>query len=287
MGGLTRQSMDMLVSTEWLAGELGNAGLIVIDASAHLPSAGRDPAAEYAAGHIPGARYLDLPSLKDTTSPVPNAIPTREQLEGRMRALGANAGDRIIVYDDSMVKTSARAWFMLRHHGYDNVAILDGGLTKWKAEGRRLEAGTSEQARGDFALAETRPIVRSKSDVLRNIDSAAEQVIDARDRGRFSGEVEDTVHNLPSGHIPGSCNLFFGDLFNGDGTFIAPDAIERAFRDAGIDPDAPIMTTCGSGVTACVLLFALALTGRDGVLYDGSWSEWGADPETPKARGLQ
>lgn len=275
--------MKMLVSTDWLAGALGSDGLAVIDASAHLPSAGRDPALEFAQDHIPGARYLDMPSLKDEASCVPNAIPTRAQLEERMRSLGVNAGDRIVLYDDSMVKTAARAWFMLRHHGYDNVAILDGGLAKWKTEGRPLESGAGEPERGNFTLTETRANVRSKADVLRNIESCSEQLVDARDRGRFSGEIEDTVHNLPSGHIPGSCNLFFGDLFGPDGTFIAPEAIERAFRDAGIDPDAPVLTTCGSGVTASVLLFALALTGRDGALYDGSWSEWGADPGTPKA----
>ena len=277
--------MDMLVSTEWLAGELGADDLAILDASAHLPMAKRDPQEEFLGGHIPGARFLDLPTLKDGDSDIPNALPTRRQLEERLRSLGVNAGDRIVLYDDSMVKTSARAWFMLRHYGYNEVAILDGGLAKWRAEERPLESGAVERKPGDIALGEASRDVRSKADMLANIATAREQVVDARDEGRFTGETEDTVHNLPSGHIPGSYNLFFADLYAEDGTFRPPEELARCFEAAGVDSSQPIVTTCGGGVTASVLLFALSLIGRDGALYDGSWSEWGADPETPKATG--
>ena len=277
--------MDLLVSTDWLADELGAADLVVLDASAHLPTANRDPAADFAEAHVPGARFLDLPSLKDPQSPVPNAIPTRDQLEKRLRDLGVNAGDRIVLYDDSMVKTSARAWFMLRHYDYPHVTILDGGLGKWKAEGRPLESGSAACEKGDIKLKTARDDVRSKADMLANIGSGQEQVIDARDAGRFTGETVDAVHDLPGGHIPGARNLFFGDLFAADGTFLSRDELAARFEAAGVDTGRPIAASCGSGVTASVVLFALQMLGEDGALYDGSWSEWGADPATPKATG--
>jgi thiosulfate/3-mercaptopyruvate sulfurtransferase len=278
--------MESLVSTQWLADHLGGEGLVVLDASAHLPDAGRDPRAEFETAHIPGARFLDLPTLIDPDCPVPAAVPTGKQFAERMQALGVNDGDRVVIYDDSAVKTSARAWFIARMHGVKEVAILDGGLGKWRGEGRQLESGTAEASAGNFTASGGHGTVRFKSDILVNLGSRREQLVDARGRARFSGEEADFRPNIASGHIPGSCNLPYNLLFQHDGTFCRPANLKRAFELAGVDLDKPVVTTCGGGVTAAVLLFALHLLGKDDVaLYDGSWSEWGADPATPKELG--
>lgn len=278
--------MDSLVSTEWLAGHLGDAELCIFDASFHLPATGRSASAEFEAAHIPGARFLDLASFKDAASPVPNALPTGEQMSRRLSELGWTPGMWTVIYDDSDVKTSARAWFALRRAGIAS-AILDGGFGKWKAEGRPCERGTMRSAAGAPAeLTIDDRKVRNKRQILANVATQREQVIDARDGDRFTGVSVDTVHDLPGGHIPGSRNLFFRDLYRADGTFKPTAGLRAAFDEAGVNLTAPIVTTCGSGVTASILLFALHLLGiEDAALYDGSWSEWGADPATPKATG--
>lgn len=277
--------MDMLVSTAWLADNLGT--VTVLDATKHLQSAGRDAAAEFAQGHIPGARFLDLATLNDAASPVPAALPDAAGFARRLAQLGVAQGGRVVLYDDSVLRTSARAWFIFRMFGWREVAILDGGLEKWRAERRALESGSSAHgltAEADYRADGAR--VRSKADVLANIATGAEQVVDARDAGRFTGEIEDTVHNLPGGHIPGARHLHYRAVLNEDGTFKRSEDLRALFEDAGIDLARPIVTSCGSGVTASVLLFALELLGkRDAALYDGSWSEWGADPATPKETG--
>jgi thiosulfate/3-mercaptopyruvate sulfurtransferase len=278
--------MDNLVSTAWLASRLGEPNLVVIDASSHLLDAGRNARAEFEKAHIPGARFLDLESLKDPDSPVPAALPTAEQFAARMAEIGVNAGDRLVIYDDSAVKTSARAWFICRMHGVEDVAILDGGLGKWRADGHALGSGPSDAKDGTFAAHAGPGTVRSKAEVLANVVSAAEQVLDARGTGRFTGAEPEPRPGMASGHIPGSRNLPFGRMLKPDGTFRDEAGLRAAFAEAGIDLEQPVVTTCGSGVTAAVLLFALHLLGKDDVaLYDGSWSEWGADPETPKATG--
>jgi thiosulfate/3-mercaptopyruvate sulfurtransferase len=282
--------MDDMVSTDWLAARLGEPGLVILDASAHLPDAGRNPRAEFEAAHVPGALFLDLDTLKDLDSPVPAALPRATQVADRLSALGVNQGDRIVVYDDSAVRTSARAWFILRMHGIRDVAILDGGLGKWRSEGRPLESGASQRPPGSVTVGRgrgpDRDEVRSKAEIIANLKDGHEQLLDARSAGRFSGADPEIRPGMPSGHIPGSRNLPFGQVLNPDGTFKDPAGLRAAFADAGIDFGRPVVTTCGSGVTAAVLLFALHLLGKEDVaLYDGSWSEWGADPATPKATG--
>jgi len=279
--------MESLVSTEWLAEEMGSVDLRIVDASSHLPTAGRDARAEYEAGHIPGAVFMDLANLVDTESCVPAALPKAEMFASRMQKLGLGDGSRIVLYDDSDVKTSGRAWYMLTLFGATNVAILDGGLAKWKAEGRPLEKGNQTLKARHYTAWEDASKVRSKADMLANIASKSEQVVDARDAGRFSGETPDFRPGVPSGHIPGSINLPFYDLFNPDGTFKDKPGLKAAFEKAGVDLGKPVTTTCGGGVTAAVLCFALSLLGKeqDVSLYDGSWSEWAVDPDTPKETG--
>jgi thiosulfate/3-mercaptopyruvate sulfurtransferase len=274
--------MDELVTTQWLAAHLGGPGLVVLDATSHVLDPSRDARAEFVSGHIPGARFLDLASLADRDSPVPAALPTAAQFAERMKSLGVGTGDRIVLYDDTPAHTSARAWFIARQHSA-RVAILDGGLGKWRSEGRPLEAGEATAAPGGFAARAGSGTVRSKAEMLTNLARGAEQVLDARGAGRFSGTEPEPRPGMASGHIPGSLNLPYGQVLSPDGTFKDAAGLRAAFESAGIDLARPVVTTCGSGVTAAVLLFALHLLGKQDVaLYDGSWSEWGADPATPK-----
>lgn len=277
-----------LVSTDWLAEHLGAPGLAVLDASYHLPAAARDAGAEFAAEHIPGARFLELATLYDAASPVPYAFPTPQQLAERLAGLGVGPDDAIVVYDDSAIRTAARAWFVLTASGRGNIAILDGGLGKWRAEGLPLESGMPALTPATPATFTAPGRVRSKAEMLANLEHPAEQVLDARSADRVFGTGIDPVHGGQNGRIPGALNLPFTQVLNADGTYKSPDQLRAAIMAAGIDLDAPVTATCGSGVTASVLLFAMHLVGKnDTALYDGSWSEWGTDPATPKAQGPQ
>ncbi|PLK26372.1 sulfurtransferase [Novosphingobium sp. TH158] len=278
--------MDSLVTTEWLANEMGASDLRIVDATKHLPEAGRDARAEYLAEHIPGAVFMDLGDLVDSNAPIENTLPPAAKFASRMQALGLGDGSRIVIYDDSAVKTSARAWFMLRLFGAQNIALLDGGIAKWKAEGRPLASGEEKLRQRHYTTWCDDAQLRSKAQVLDNISTKAEQLVDARGKPRFTGAEPEARPGLASGHIPCSLNVPFGTLFNPDGTWKDKAGITEAFTSAGVDLSRPVITSCGSGVTACCLAFGLHLIGKDDVaLYDGSWTEWGADPQTPKSSG--
>ena len=278
--------MESLVSTEWLANEMGASDLRIVDATVHLPDTGRDAAAEYQSGHIPGAVFMNLAGLMDAAAPIENTMPSAAQFASRMQSLGLGDGSRIVLYDDSAVKSSARAWFMLRRFGANTVALLDGGLAKWKAEGRPLTQGTNTLRQRHFTVWSDDRRLRSKEQVQANIASESEQLLDARGAARFTGAQPDPRPGIAPGHIPGSLNLPYSELFNADGTWKDKASLRAIYEEAGIDLSKPVVTTCGSGITACVLLFGMHLLGKhDVALYDGSWTEWGADPGTPKTIG--
>jgi thiosulfate/3-mercaptopyruvate sulfurtransferase len=278
--------MDALVTTAWLADEMDACDLRIVDASYHLADTKRDAEAEYEQGHIPRALFMNLAELVDTTAPIENTVPSAAKFASRMQGLGVGDGSRIVLYDDSAVKSAARAWFLLQMFGAQNVAILDGGLAKWRAEGRALETGRTVLRERHFTVWQNAQALRSKAQMLSNLATAAEQVVDARSAGRFSGEQADPRPQIARGHIPGSRNVPYATLYNADGTFRDRAGLRAAFTGAGVDLAAPVVTSCGSGITACVLGFGLHLLGkRDVALYDGSWTEWGADPATPKHCG--
>jgi thiosulfate/3-mercaptopyruvate sulfurtransferase len=278
--------MDALVTTDWLANEMDACDLRIVDASYHLADTKRDAEAEYEQGHIPRALFMNLAELVDTTAPIENTVPSAAKFASRMQGLGVGDGSRIVLYDDSAVKSAARAWFLLQMFGAQNVAILDGGMAKWRAEGRALETGRTVLRERHFTVWQNPQALRSKAQMLSNLATSAEQVVDARSAGRFSGEQADPRPQIARGHIPGSRNVPYGTLYNADGTFRDRPGLRAAFTGAGVDLAAPVVTSCGSGITACVLGFGLHLLGkRDVALYDGSWTEWGADPATPKHCG--
>lgn len=274
--------MDALVSTDWLESHLADPELRIVDASWHMPATGRSGRADYLDAHIPGAVFFDIDALSDRTNPAPHMLPPAAAFGAAMGQLGIGSGMAIIVYDNSPLRSAARGWFMLRHFGARHVAILDGGLQKWVAEGRPLEAGEGQAAEAIFA-AEPRPGIVTKMDILAGPDAP---LLDARGRPRFEGSEADPRPGVAPGHVPGAKNLPFAMLYNADGSFKDRESLQLLFEQAGVDPARPFIASCGSGVTACSLIFAAHLLRHDRAqLYDGSWSEWGADPATPKAVG--
>jgi thiosulfate/3-mercaptopyruvate sulfurtransferase len=272
-----------LVSTEWLAERLDRPDLAIVDCSAFLPGTARDGGSEFTEAHIPGARFLDIGEVADRSHPAPHMLPSAEAFGAAMEALGVARDDGIIVYDNSPLRTAARGWFMFRHFGAASVAILDGGFQKWSAEGRPVESGEARPRSVRFEAVERPGEVVTKADLLTGVGAP---ILDARGKARFEGSDPDPRPGIAAGHIPGSRNLPLTALYRDDGTFRGLDEIRAAFAQAGADPAQPFVASCGSGVTANSLIFAAHLLGNDATrLYDGSWSEWGADPATPKATG--
>ena len=275
-----------LVSTQWLAAHLKDPDLRVLDASWFMPDSGRNAAKEYRAAHIPGARFFDIDEISDHRSNLPHMAPPVEKFISRMRAMGVGDGHQVVVYDALGLFSAPRVWWTFRLMGKMDVAVLDGGFAKWQAEGREVEDLPPTLRDRHMTVSRQNQLVKDVTQVAHASKLGLAEIIDARSRPRFAGEAAEPRAGLRAGHIPGSKNLPFATLLNPDGTLKSPPDLARIFTDAGVDLSRPVITTCGSGVTAAVLSLALERTGhRNHALYDGSWSEWGMYEDLGVATG--
>jgi thiosulfate/3-mercaptopyruvate sulfurtransferase len=273
-----------LVSTEWLAERLGNPDVAVVDGSYHLATANRDAHAEYLAGHIPGAVFFDIEEIADHSTDLPHMLPGPDQFAKAVGSFGIGDSDTVVIYDALGLFSAPRVWWTFRIFGAEKVFILDGGLTKWKAEGRPLEPGLVERQPRSFTARMNTNAVAIVDEVSLALAARQTQVVDARSAERFAGTAPEPRPGLPSGHMPGAFNVPSAKLVE-NGRLIAPERIAATFEQAGVDVSKPIITTCGSGVTAAILWFALDAIGKQPQsLYDGSWTEWASRPDLPKER---
>jgi len=277
---------DLLVSPDWLQARLERPRIKVVDGSWYLPAQNRDARAEFLAAHIPGAVFFDIDAVADRTTTLPHMLPEPAAFAEAAGALGLADTDTIVVYDGLGLFSAPRVWWTLRHFGAADVRILDGGFPAWTAAGMPIESGETQPEPAVFQVRPADGDLRDMAALRELLGSRAAAVVDARPAARFRGEAPEPRPGLPSGHMPGTLNVPIDRLVDASGRLVPPEAVRRAFEAAGLDLKRPVVTTCGSGVTAAVLLFALATLGKHDVsLYDGSWAEWASQPDNPMAKG--